>query len=458
MKILILNPPTDGERFSKDGRCQSEENAWLDVFPPTTLASVAGALRNKYDIKLLDCIGSKISPEKCLNIVNDFNPDFTIINTATPTIYSDMKIAKKIKDVSDSKIIVYGEHVTFNYKWILKNYSQIDYVIIGEPETPIINILKGRLKSKGIASKNWYGGIWREPNLDDLPLPAYDLLPSYKFPLTGEKWMFVRSGRGCPFDCMFCVVSRLYGKKVRYHSTEYMIKQFKWLVNNLGIRVWMLWDDFATFDKDRMKRLCELIIKNKLNKKIKWFCTTRVDYFDEDLAKIMKMAGCEMISFGFESGSQKVLNKIDKKISLEQSKKTVKNAKKFGIKVIGHFVLGLPGSTPETEKETINFAKRIGVDFAQFYIATPFIGTELYKIAKNNNWLLENNWSKVEQGTTNLSYPNFSFKEISDLKKKAYLSFYFDIKRIKSLIELSSFKQMLLLPKNIFKFMKWIKR
>jgi len=458
MKVLILNPPANGKRFSKDGRCQSEENAWLDVFPPTTLASIAGSLRNNHVIKLLDCIGSRISSKDCIKIIKNFNPEFTVINSSTPTIFSDMKMAKSIKVISKSKVIVYGEHVTFNYKSILRKYPQVDYIVIGEPETPIINILNKKTKSKGVAFRGWYGGIWREPDLDNLPFPAYDLLPDYRFPLTGEKWMFVRSGRGCPFQCMFCVVSKLYGRRVRYHSPEYMINQFKWLVNDLNINLWMLWDDIATFDKNRMKKICELIIKNKLNKKVKWFCTTRVDYFDEELANVMKKAGCKMITFGFESGSQKILDKIGKKISLEQSKKAVEIAKRFDIKVTGHFIIGLPGSNVQTENETIDFAKKIGIDFAQFYVLTPFIGSDFYKLSKRNHWLLDSDWSRIEQGTANLSYPGFSCDEIADIRRKAYMSFYLDIKRLRPLLELSSFRQLFVMPKNIYNFLKWMRK
>ena len=186
MKVLVLNPPARRYGFTRDGRCQNDENAWLSAFPPVMLVGIAGQTRKKYDTKLIDCIGSRFSFKECIKMVKDCNPNFTIINTSMPTFQGDMDTAKQIKQLTKSKIIIYGEFVTSAYKEILKKYKFIDFVVRGEAETPVMNILRGKVKNSGIASINYDGGIWREPDLDKLAMPAYDLFPPYYYPLKGK--------------------------------------------------------------------------------------------------------------------------------------------------------------------------------------------------------------------------------------------------------------------------------
>lgn len=458
-KVLVLNPPVENVRFSRDGRCQSEENTWLDTFPPTTLASIAGAVREKYETRLIDCVGANISAEDCLKQVSEFKPDFTIINTATPTVKMDLETAKKIKETTGSKIIIYGEHATARYKFLLRNYPQVDFAILGEPETPILSILDRKPKVKGVASRNWDGGVWQEPDLDKLPFPAYDLLPPYYYPLTGERWMFVRSGRGCPYGCIYCVMPLMSGRKLRYHSPEYMIRQFKWLIFDLKIKLWMMWDELATFDKKRIEQMCSMMVREGLDKKCKWFCTTRVDQFDENLAGIMKKAGCGMMSFGIESGNQKVLDANHKGITIGQAKKAVAAARKNKLRTIGHFVLGLPGSSPKTEEETIKFAKDLCLDFAQFYVATPFPGSQFYAMARKNKWFVEEDWNKVEQGSVNISYPEFSAEQILFYRRKAYREFYKrPITVLRGVTAMSPKQFLLKIPSYANTFTKWMKK
>ncbi len=456
MKVLILNPPISGRKYTREGRCQSEADTWLVNFPPATLACIAGQVRAKYEVRLIDCIGSNIDFAACLHFVQDFKPDFTVINTSTPTIENDVFVAGEIKKTTGSKIIMYGEHVTANYKEVLKN-DVIDYCIRGEPETPIMSILEGNEKSPGVAFNGHEGLIWQEKNLDKLEMPAYDLMPAYYYPLTGKRWMFVRSGRGCPFGCVYCIVPMLSGRVARYHSPEYMIKQFKFL-KSIGIKHWMLWEELATLDKERMLKLCSLMKQADELKDCMWFCTNRVDVFDEDLAKAMSEAGCKMMAFGLESGNDEVLKNIDKRITTKKSEWAVSLCKKYKIRVVAHFILGLPGSNKERDIETINFAKRINPDFAQFYIATPFPGSQLYNMAKENNWLTSTDWKKVEQGDISISYPDYSADDILKIRRKAYKEFYFRPKTIWNGITAVSPAVWLKMPLYAKTFFNWMKR
>jgi len=215
----------------------------------------------------------------------------------------------------------------------------------------------------------------------------------------------------------------------------------------------MFWDELATFNKNQMIECCKRMINERI--KAKWFCTTRVDRFDEELARYMKKAGCKMITFGIESGSQKVLDKNNKGIKIEQTIKAVKAARKYGIKTIGHFIIGLPGSSIKTTKTTINFAKKLKLNFVQFYIATPFPGSKFYKDAIKNKWINTTDWRKIEQGIASISYPSFSSEDIRKWKNKAYRSFYLRPYAVYSLLSSMSIKEMIKLPKYILKFFTW---
>ncbi len=389
MKILLINPPARGGQ-SRDGRCQTEGSAWITSFPPTTFAGIAGAIRRScpdYQLKVMDCIGCDMDKDEAFEKAISFSADLLILNTSTPTIISDLEFAQEIKESSSCKILAYGAYVDAKYGELIDK-EQIDYAILSEPETPIINVISGKERSKGVAFKGWDGGKWMEKELDDLPFPAYDLLPPYYYPLSGERWMFVRTGRGCPYKCIYCTEPMNFPTP-RYHSVKYLMKQFHWLVDELGIRTIMFWDEVATYDKGHMIELCKALISEGLSEKIKWFCTTRVDHFDDELAGYMKQAGCRMVTFGFESGDQKVLDMNKKGITIEQSKDAVKAAKNHGLMTIGHFIIGLLGDTPQTARKTSKFARDLRINFAQFYIATPFPGLEFFKIVSANGWLDE---------------------------------------------------------------------
>jgi radical SAM superfamily enzyme YgiQ (UPF0313 family) len=455
-KVLVLNPFLR-KRFSKDGRCQTQEEAWLDTFPPVMLPSIAGMTREKYETKLLDCVGLKKPLSYFLPQIENFSPDLTVINTSTSSLEEDLEAGRIVKEITDSKIAVYGEYVTFKYKEILKKFPFIDYVIRGEPETPTFRILEGETTHDGIASRNHTGDIWREPNLDDLPFPAYDLMPTYRFPLTGEKWIFIRSGRGCPYQCIFCIVPQFYGNIPRFHSIDYMIRQIRWIVEKLKIRLGMMWDDTHTLYKERVIELSKRLIESGLNKKFKYFCTTRADRLDEEVIKYLKLSGCQMIALGIESGCQEILNNSKKNLRINDIKKAVRVAKKYGIATIGHFILGLPGSNIEKDKISIKFANDIKIDFAQFYAATPFEGSELKNIAVRNNWIIRD-YGNVQQNAI-ISYPHYTNKQINLIRKKAFKNFYLNFSRLRSL---NSYLKLLKNPVNIFRvskkissFLKW---
>jgi len=171
----------------------------------------------------------------------------------------------------------------------------------------------------------------------------------------------------------------------------------------------------------------------------------------------MARANCTMIAFGLESGNQKVLDNVGKQTTLEQAEKAVKLAKKYKMRTIGHFILGLPSSTEKTEQQTIDFAKKLKIDFAQFYIATPFPGSKFYKDVIKNNWFKDKNWKKIEQGSVAISYPNYPSSRIHYMRRKAYLSFYLRPTAIYRGLTAMSTKALLKMPFSyIPTFFRWM--
>jgi len=452
-RVLCINPPVRDikSRCTREGRCSIEEDAWTVTYPPVTLASIAGNIRSKgHEVKLLDCIGARISWSDFEKELLSFRPDVAIINTAIPTIENDLSLCDLIKEHFPKCVVAaYGTFPSVDSDSVKKIQSNIDWWIKGEPETPALQIVEGKKPS---------GELWIEPDLNSLAIPAYDLLPDYRFPLTNEKWMFLVDGRGCPFHCIYCVESSLSKGKLRYKSAERVVSEMEYLVDKLQVSLVMFWNDLFTFDRDRVLKICDLIIKKGLNKKCKWLVTTRVDKVDKELFIVMKKAGCRLVAFGIESGNQEVLNRAKKGITLEQVKSAVKAAKSAGLGTIGHFIIGLPGSSKETEKETIHFAKSLGIDFAQFYCCTAFPGSELYKNAMKNGWVSIDDWSSLQFGSAMINYPDFSAKEMQAIRKKAYLSFYIRPHTVKSFLSQTSPSGMLHAVPKMLRFFRWINR
>ncbi|MFH0862307.1 MAG: radical SAM protein [Candidatus Altiarchaeota archaeon] len=451
MRVLLLNPPAKGGQ-SRDGRCQTEGSAWLSSFPPTTLAGIAGCVRERHQIKLMDCIGSAMGYYEAMAQALEYEPDFVVVNTSTQTLEADLEIAGRIRDTTGAKIIAYGESVTARRAELVADGS-VDFAVLGEPETPVMKILGGSPSVTGVAFRGWDGGLWSEPDLDTLPFPAYDLLPVYLYPLTGERWMFVRTGRGCPYKCVFCIQPS-YSNKPRVHSVDYIVRQLKWL-RGLGINVFMFWEETATLNRPHVLGMCDRFVREGLDKSCKWFATTRVDRFDDELAEAMSKAGCRMLAFGIESGCQEILDVNGKGITLEESKSAVSSARRHGIVTVGHFIIGLPGDTPKRARQTVKFACDLKLDFAQFYVATPFLGSEFHKIASDNGWIVEADTRNIQQGIAAVSYPDFSADQMQAERRRAFMKFYLRPHAIYASLKARSMQSILRLPLQALAFSRW---
>ena len=451
-KILLIYPPSPV--INREDRCQQPTKELLVIppLPPTDLMYLASISEKcGYEAMIKDYSqGGDFA-----NDLKSFRPDFIVANIATPTFKSDIEALKQAKEfLSNVTIIVKGaSFLTYNTNAIYEN-PFIDYVIIGEAELTLKDILEGVPNNEilGICYRENFQPVKNEKrpfieNLDILPFPARHLVDNKKYirPDNGKEQAVVKVSRGCPYHCFFCLATPVSGPKVRVRSTENIIAELKECVEKYNIRNFLFWSDIFNFDREWTIDLCQKIIESGL--KITWSSNTRANTMDDEMAKIMYKAGCRLVSIGVESGSQKMLNNIGKKLSLDEIRETVKILKKNKIKIYNYFVIGLPWETEETVEETIKFAIELDSNFISFYTATPLPGTKYFAYAMLNK-LVDGNmdFSRAYYEPVVKSH-TLSKERIFELHKQAVRRFYLRPKFIiKTLFSLRSFVEF----KNYF--------
>lgn len=469
MKILVLNPPHHSA-IIREGRCQSPQNMRKNCIPQMTLAYIAGVLEKDNNLKVLDCIASGASVEEVLFLAEEFKPQLVLVNTTTPSINSDINFIKDFKQkLPDCFSAVFGTHVTAMHEKIMRQFSFVDCVIRGEPEWAVLDLvrfLEGKQVSPAVSgcSMRFNGELTINPdrrfneNLDSLGYPAWGYFErdKYMHPVFNKPYVMVNTSRGCGHSCIFCVASIFYGKRVRYRSVENILDEIEhYLIAKLGIRhIWMYADDF-TKSPEFVKKLCRGIIKRKL--KIVWWTNTRVDTNDMEMFRLMKKAGCYMLSIGGESGNPEILKNIKKGTNPQLIEKTVKTLRKVGINSLVYFLIGLPGETRETIRQSVELCKKINPDYVEFYPATPYPGTEFYDIAVKQNLIVNNNWDNYYCGGDEfvIEIPGITKKELDKILRKSYRQYYFRLKYflilIRRIVHPAEFFRVLLFGIGYFK-------
>jgi radical SAM superfamily enzyme YgiQ (UPF0313 family) len=227
---------------------------------------------------------------------------------------------------------------------------------------------------------------------------------------------------------------------LRKRSIEGVLKEIEYNIEQFGIRDFFFWAETFVVDKEYVKNLCSTIIERGID--ISWTSNSRVDTVDGPLLKLMAEAGCWMISYGIESGSQKVLDEANKGTRIEQAYEAVRYAKEAGIKTVGHFILGLPGETEVSIEHTINYANQLGLDIAQFYCAVPFPGSRLYERALKEGWIKNSDYGCFKQDNALMELSTVSPQVVNRYREIAYRKFYFNLKRGYSTLRLVNWKDL----------------
>jgi len=409
-------------------------------FLPLGLGYMAAVLeKNNYQVDVIDCQALSLSYEEAKSEIEKRQPTIVGITSTTLTYKSALKMVGMAKEVCPECLtIIGGSHVTFWDENALQECPELDIVVRREGENTLLEIVQKLEAGKsfddtiGITCRK-NSQIIRNPdrpfieNLDELPFPAIHLWPLERFKY-GEVVFPIITGRGCAYGCKYCCNWNMGGRRYRVRSSKNVVDEIEYLNKKFGAKAFTFCDDTFTLNQSRAKEICEEIINRKI--KIRWDCNNRVDSVTKELLLKMKESGCTDVWFGVESGSQLVLNAIDKGIKIEQTIKAFKWAKEVGLMTFADTILGFPGETRETAWETIKFVEKLDPDDTAYYIATPFPGTPLYDEVKDNGWLQITDFDKYDTATPTFKNPKLEMNELREIREKAFQRFYLRPKHI----------------------------
>jgi radical SAM superfamily enzyme YgiQ (UPF0313 family) len=420
---------------------------------------MAAMLHPVYKVKVIDANAERISWPAFSALLDKYQPKYYLTQVTAPTLENDMYGCFLAK-ARGAKTIAFGTHVTPIPRETMRSYPVLDYILVGEPDLTIRDLLdhlEHRLEQRppelqrlfdrhnpgykpalgedgSINMHGIQGLVWRqgdEPvvnltrpfiaDLDDLPMPMHELLPlqMYRMPMIKGPFTFIVTSRGCPAGCTYCIKHVTYQYNTRLRSPALIMKEL-WRLKELGIHNIHMYADLFTVNRDQVVTLCRLMIEEKIN--IKWTCNSRVDYVDEEMLKLMGQAGCWLISWGIESGNEQILRHARKGAYPDKAERALRWARAAGIKNWGYFIIGLPGETEATIRQTIDFSKKLPLDIALFHVAAPYPGTPFFFEVVDSGWFRPGTrWEQVDmdKGTV-LDYPDLSAERLLYWQKRAF--------------------------------------
>lgn len=385
MKVLLINPPI------REGEAPNHVPIGLGI-----IASVL--LNDGHDVEILDINAERLSKSEVEKRL-DLDSRHDVIGTGgLITTYKYLKwlIPEIRKRNPRSKIVIGGGVVTAEPTLLLSR-TPADIAVVGDGELTMREIVSvqehnGSLESVlGIVYKNGDGIKVNPPrpvlkNLDDYPFPSYDLLPmdiylrnvAHASSIGKKTEISIITSRGCPYNCRFCY--HIFGKGVRTRSVDDVIDEIKHLIENYGVESLLILDETFTINKKRVMEFCDKMLSEKI--KIPWSCYARVNLVDKSMLKKMKEAGCYRVGYGIESGSQRILDNMGKKVTVAQAKEAVKLTRSVGLKCGTTFMFGYTGENLETIEETSDFCRELLIS-PSFFFTTPYPGCELYHEVKD---------------------------------------------------------------------------
>ena len=424
VKVALVNPPPPIGAFV---HYQS---------PLIGIAYIAAVLeKHGCDVTVLDCPPLNITYEDLKLKIASLQPDIVGITSVTVTFSSAVQAACAVKEsCPQSLIVVGGPHVTVLDEQVLNEHPEIDVVVRGEGEQTMLELadtvsignLDNLQRVNGISFRK-NGTVIRTKNrdfiqnLDELPHPAYKYFPLNKYKLYGKLILPIITSRGCAFNCTFCLAPRMAGKGFRPRSPKNVVDELEWLRDEHKPDAFTFHDETFTFDKKRVLAICEEIKNRNIN--VPWDCSTRSDQISTDVLAKMRAANCQLVSFGVESGSQKILNAMKKGTTVEQNERAIKWTKDAGISVTISVIIGYPGETKDTLQQTLDFIKRTEPDDVHMSLATPYPGIELYDIVKDMGLKVCEDWSRCDMQMQVFENPSLTVN-FREMRQKFYNHFY----------------------------------
>lgn len=467
--VLLVNPPTpDGGIWIRSqhrvGRRSRENMIW----PQVSLAQMAAILLSDYTVEIIDANALRMGWPAFEQLLEEKRPQYYLTQVTAPTLKNDMYGVFLAKALG-AQTIAFGTHVTPMTLETMRPFPALDFILRGEPEMTLRELLDkledktpsnpkifqmvmatSQLQTRRLGTElvkdqfpvnqppTPYAAIlglaWRAangeivinpdrpfiPDLDDLPMPAHELLPldKQRMPMMKGPFTFIVTSRGCPAGCKYCIKHVSYQNSVRIRSAKNICDEIQYL-NKLGLYNIHMYADLFTVNRDHVVSLCEELIRRNI--KLRWTCNSRVDYVDEAMLTLMGQAGCWLISWGIESANELILKRARKGYKKEQAFKALQWAKAAGIKNWGYFIIGLPGETAESIRETIDYAKQLPLDIALFHIAAPYPGTPFFYEVVENKWFRPGTkWEEVDMDqSTVLDYANLTAEQLEYWQKRA---------------------------------------
>ena len=475
--VLLVNPPTpDGDLWIRTqhrvGRRTRENMVW----PQVSLAQMAALLHPTYKIAIIDANAERMSWPAFIKLLDKYQPRYYFSQLTGPTLENDM-YGVFLAKARGATTIVFGTHITPIPVETLRPYPALDFGLYGEPDLTLRDLLdhlENKLDQRppfiqtlfekhdpdyrpslgadgkptagepptagGLPTLEGVKGlVWRRngeivlnfprpfiADLDDLPIPMHELLPlqKYRMPMMKGPFTFIVSSRGCTAGCIYCIKHVSYQYSVRLRSPKLIMEEL-WKLKGLGINYINMYSDLFTVNRDQVMELCQRMIDEKIN--MKWTSNSRVDYVDEEMLKMMARAGSFMIAWGIESGNEQILKHARKGADPAKAQRALQWAKNAGIMNWGYFIIGLPGETEDTIRQTIAFAKKLPLDIALFHVAAPYPGTPFFfEVAKEGWFRPGTRWEHVDmdKGTV-LDYPDLPAERLLYWQKRAFREWAF---------------------------------
>lgn len=424
-KVLFVDLPWKGKKYA--GRAgmrwahTSDKEPVISFRPfPFYLATTAAVLERKgHDVKVIDALAERLSEEQFYANVKEFEPEFIIAETHTPSYLNDCEIMRELKKVvPDSKLVFCGPHATALPSEVIKENSKvIDFVLVGEYEFLALKVVDGKQSQPVVQAQV------RE--IDEIPWPARHL---FKMKLYNEVFcrnypnVQLMASRGCPFGCSYCNIYQMTGKRIqRCRNPEDVMREIEYIIDEYDPKEIYFDDDNIGSNQKWLETLMDLKIARGI--KIPFTCMGHVSIKPEILEK-MKKAGCVGIKLGIESADNEILKRLRKGITVEMAEAAVKKCKDLGIRTHLTYCIGLPGDTEETIKKTVEFAKSHG-DHYQISIAAPFPGTPLWNEAKAEGWLNFKSWNDFDgMGDAIINYPSLPADKLKSIAAEAQSGTY----------------------------------
>ena len=437
MRVLLIDAPVSHQQIYGDWDLSALETHC----PPLGLLSIAAFLREHgHEPQVLDLTSLKWPLEDVVGFAARESPHVVGLSARTINIHDAARLAERLKASGfDGPIVAGGPHMTAVPIPTLDRFGSIDYGIVGEGEHTLLEFLEklaANSRPEGLPGLAWRDSAGRAqlgaprpliPDLDELPLPAWDLLPNFPhgYPHSALETKrlpaaSIMTSRGCPYRCTFCD-SRVFGQQVRTHSAPYTLNMIRHLMKRYGVRDLMMLDDNFILRQERLFEICDTMIRERMD--LQWYCMGHVQVMTDERLRRIREAGCWIIEVGIESGCDRILKTIRKSATKQEVAAAVGRARAAGLKVKGNFIFGLPTEDRESLEETIRFASGIGLSYFQQNFLTIWPGCEL-SVQPERYGTAETDWDKLAHQRATFLPHGLTREDLVRASKRAFWRFY----------------------------------